>query len=463
MGWSYRKSFGSGPFRVNFSKSGVSYSVGVKGARVNFGPKGTYVNLSSHGISYRKKISGTPGAGQHPASPTVPGQPVLLPDVYGPVHNIASAAVGQLTDTDSLEFVQELSEKAKKIRLINWLGVFPLVVFVIIMLFTSFGSRTLILKPATDSAIARVTSYEGVNIRQDASARSAIVRSAVYGETLLLTDSTDAKWLKVAFHDSSGYINRRFAVTEHVHHDQETSEVPYLANPYAGYELIAGVLFFIFLIIRLKKLDKARFETALHYEMDEQFQQVYQEFNRHYTTFSASARIWQYLNAHQTNDFKRNAGAGQLIKRTPVAGIAAHRVPLPYFVTNIHIPYLKLSNLEFYFLPERLLIKRGNVFAAVFYKNLQISGSTTRFIEEESVPRDAQIVDRTWRYVNKSGGPDRRFNNNRQIPICAYSQYTLRSDTGVYEVITTSKQGAMDGFANFLLQIGQLQSRLAVN
>jgi hypothetical protein len=44
MSWSYRKSFGSGLFRVNFSKSGVSYSVGVKGARVNIGPKGTYVN-----------------------------------------------------------------------------------------------------------------------------------------------------------------------------------------------------------------------------------------------------------------------------------------------------------------------------------------------------------------------------------------------------------------------------------
>lgn|GEM_PF-1905766 len=26
MGWSYRKSFGSGPFRINFSKSGISYS-----------------------------------------------------------------------------------------------------------------------------------------------------------------------------------------------------------------------------------------------------------------------------------------------------------------------------------------------------------------------------------------------------------------------------------------------------
>jgi Protein of unknown function (DUF4236) len=34
MGFSYRKSFKAGPFRVTASKSGVSYSAGVKGARV---------------------------------------------------------------------------------------------------------------------------------------------------------------------------------------------------------------------------------------------------------------------------------------------------------------------------------------------------------------------------------------------------------------------------------------------
>lgn len=459
MGWSYRKSFGSGPFRINFSKSGISYSVGVKGARINIGPRGTYVNLSSHGISYRQKISG-PGVVPPPA---IPGNQVMHPAIYEPVHNIASAAIEQLTDTGSKDFVDELSEKAAKISYTNWLGIFPFVVFLLVLMFTSFSSRMVISQPTVDSSLVKVTSYEGVNIRKAASARSEIIKAAVYGQTFMLADSGDSKWLKVNFHDTVGYINRRFAAIDHVHHDQVSTEEPFLANPYAVYEFAGGTVCFILLIIRLKRVDKKRFEMELHYEMDEQFKQVYQEFGRHFSYFSGSARIWQYLNAHQTSDFKRNAGAGKLIKRTPVSGIAGHRVPLRYFVTNIAIPYVKLSNLEFYFLPERLLIRRGNTFAAVFYKHLQISGTITRFIEDESVPCDAQIVDRTWRYVNKSGGPDRRFNNNRQIPICAYSEYTLRSGTGVYEVITTSKQGAMDGFAGFITEIGKLQSRLAVN
>jgi hypothetical protein len=456
MGWSYRKSFGSGPFRVNFSKSGISYSVGVKGARVSVGPRGTYVNLSSHGISYRQKIS---GGSRH--SPQVPQQ--MLPAVsLGEVHNIASADIGQLSDTDSKAFITELTEKAGQISYAKWFGVFPLIVFLFVMAFTSFSSRTVVIQPATDSVFAKVTFYPGVNIRQSASAKSAILRAAVSDEKFPLLDSTNQKWLKVGFNDSVGYIARRFATIEKTHEKQVDSEESFLANPYAGYELAGGIFLFIILIRWLKKSDKQRFAMELHYNMDEQFQQVYQQFGNHFTTLSRSARIWQYLNARQTNDYKRTGGAGKLISRVALREISANQPPLPYFITNVSIPCLKLSHLEFYFLPERVIIKRGKTFAAVFYKNLHINGFVTRFIEDERVPHDAKIVDQTWRYVNKQGGPDRRFNNNRQIPVCAYSEYTLTSDTGIYEVITTSKQGAMDAFAGFLDQIGKLQAKMSI-
>jgi hypothetical protein len=251
-------------------------------------------------------------------------------------------------------------------------------------------------------------------------------------------------------------------VIAHVHHDQATTTQLVGAGPYAGYVLVLGLIGFVLWIRRLRKVDKRRFEMELHYEMDEQFKQVYQQFSEHFETFSRSRKIWQYLNTQRTGDFKRNGGAGNLIKRTAVQGISGNQLPLRYLLTNVTIPYLKLTNLEFYFLPERLLVKRGATFAAVFYRNLKISGSTTRFIEDEAVAGDATIVGNTWRYVNKNGGQDRRFNNNRQIPICAYSEYTLTSDTGVYEVITTSKQGAMDAFAGFLAQIGKLQASMAI-
>jgi len=455
MSWSYRKSFGSGPFRVNFSKSGISYSMGVKGARVNVGPRGTFVSLSAHGITYRRRLQGTTSAG-------APGRHQVLAPVIDEDHHIASADIGQLTDTDSMDFVSELTRKAGLISYVNWLGMLPLLVFITVMLFTSFGSRTVVRRPARDSVSVTVTSYEGVNIRKRADAGSDIVRAAVYDEAFRLTDSTDTKWVGVGLHDSTGYINRRFVRIDHLPLEEVAETQVFLANPYAIYEFLVGILAFTVLIRWLRRLDKERFEMELHYDMDPQFHQVYEQFGAHFARFSGSAKIWQYLNAQQTSDYKRNAGAGKLIKRTSLRGVFTNKSPLPYFITNVSTPCLKLSNLEFYFLPERLLIKEGNTFAAVFYKNLRITGYTTRFIENEWLPPDAQVIDQTWRYVNKRGGPDRRFNNNRQIPVCAYSEYTMTSDTGIYEVISTSKKGAMDDFASFLGQIGNLQARMSI-
>lgn len=58
MGFRYRKSFGSGPFRVNLSKSGIGYSVGTKGFRytkkAGGGTRST-ASIPGTGISYVKE------------------------------------------------------------------------------------------------------------------------------------------------------------------------------------------------------------------------------------------------------------------------------------------------------------------------------------------------------------------------------------------------------------------------
>lgn len=61
MGFRFRKSVKLGPFRVNFSKSGVSYSAGVKGFRVTKKANGGYrttASIPGTGIGYTKDYSG---------------------------------------------------------------------------------------------------------------------------------------------------------------------------------------------------------------------------------------------------------------------------------------------------------------------------------------------------------------------------------------------------------------------
>jgi hypothetical protein len=56
MGWGFRRSINFGPFRMNFSKSGIGYSVGVPGARIGKDAKGRkYSQLSiPHTGVYRR-------------------------------------------------------------------------------------------------------------------------------------------------------------------------------------------------------------------------------------------------------------------------------------------------------------------------------------------------------------------------------------------------------------------------
>jgi len=61
MGFRFAKSVKMGPFRVNFSKSGVGYSVGGRGFRTGVNAKGksySSVGLPGTGMSYRTSGKG---------------------------------------------------------------------------------------------------------------------------------------------------------------------------------------------------------------------------------------------------------------------------------------------------------------------------------------------------------------------------------------------------------------------
>ena len=72
MGFYFRKSKNFGPFRVTASKSGLSFSVGVKGFRISSGPRGRYISMGANGLYYRKRIDGTGGS---TSSKRAAGQP----------------------------------------------------------------------------------------------------------------------------------------------------------------------------------------------------------------------------------------------------------------------------------------------------------------------------------------------------------------------------------------------------
>jgi hypothetical protein len=60
MGFRFRKSIGKGPFRMTFSKSGISTSFGVKGARITKKSNGntmSTIGIPGTGITYVTETS----------------------------------------------------------------------------------------------------------------------------------------------------------------------------------------------------------------------------------------------------------------------------------------------------------------------------------------------------------------------------------------------------------------------
>jgi hypothetical protein len=189
--------------------------------------------------------------------------------------------------------------------------------------------------------------------------------------------------------------------------------------------------------------DTARRSTVLFYEMDPPAEAAFTAVVDRVIHMANSGGKWRIDAAGRVLDRKYHAGASDLVKRRPLAlGIG----PVKHVKCNLDVPYVAAGSNTLYFCPDRLFVVTGRNFAAVGYSELSMHVEITQFIEEEAVPDDATVIGHTWQYVNKSGGPDRRFKDNRQLPILLYEQLEFRSASGINEVFQFSKAGVAATF-----------------
>ncbi len=199
-------------------------------------------------------------------------------------------------------------------------------------------------------------------------------------------------------------------------------------------------------------LDSYRRKTVLFYELDETVEEQYQILTDSFDTLSDCAGKWHIEAGGQVTDlttWKRNAGASHIVRKKPTT--LAYALP-EVISSNVTPPALHVGRQVMYFFPDIVLMQDGSKVGAVPYTDLKIKWEDSNFIEEGTVPRDAEIVGHTWKHPNKNGGPDRRFKSNYQIPICRYETMHLKSDSGVNELVEFSRRGVVSGFATALKQ-----------
>ncbi|HDV5433022.1 TPA: DUF4236 domain-containing protein [Vibrio cholerae] len=183
--------------------------------------------------------------------------------------------------------------------------------------------------------------------------------------------------------------------------------------------------------------------TVLFYDFDPEMESAYNRLFSAAQQMAKANRCWHISASGKVLDKKYHAGASDLIDRKPTSINISEP---PRLKTNVKTVSITVGRQTLHFFPDRVLVYDTTGVGAVCYQDLVVMVGDKRFIEDESVPADALIVDKTWKYVNKSGGPDRRFKDNHELPICLYQEISFTSQSGLNELIQLSTRGPAEEF-----------------
>jgi hypothetical protein len=195
-----------------------------------------------------------------------------------------------------------------------------------------------------------------------------------------------------------------------------------------------------------RHVDVSQGTAILNYSLDSDAPQQFVNLQLPFRQLSASALVWHIDAAERNVDAKRNAGAGTNLKRTEIRPSFSRP---PRVQCNLEVPTLVTGRTTLYFFPDRLLVYDAAGVGAVAYKDLKVDVQESRFVEHGKVPKDSHQVGTTWQYVNKKGGPDRRFSRNRQIPIMQYGVIAFSSDSGLSVLLMCSRPDVAQHFKGF--------------
>lgn len=201
--------------------------------------------------------------------------------------------------------------------------------------------------------------------------------------------------------------------------------------------------------------DELRKTTVVLYDLEPEVEATYARLHDAFGVLRSCSRTWHIEARGEVRDRKYHAGASGVVKRHLVT-LTAGAPPL--VKTNIEVPLVPVGRQVLAFMPDRLLVFDSAAVGAISYSDLSLDVAESQFVEEEAVPQDATVVGKTWRYVNKKGGPDRRFKDNREIPICAYEQIHLSSRSGLNEVIQVSRRGSGTALSQALASMRELRT-----
>jgi len=351
MGFYFRKSAKLGPFRINFSKSGIGTSFGVKGLRISNGPSGNFINMSGPlGIRYRQSLNANSKTNKK--SEPAPQAALQLSD-------FELADQGNTAEMRDVAFDDILNEINSKLSKTN--------VWFIGLIFTPIFSI------------------------------------CVYS----ISGSSIMAWL--------------------------------------------SLLGLIIISVIWRNIGNSKKMTYLIYNLDNEQEE---KANKLYAALdelkNCSAKcVVIGSKSLERQESTRRGGAEQNI----AVIITKMEYKPPKYITSNVTPFEILTGSEsaMYFFPDRLLVINGKTAGTVNYADLKVTlDEQPMILESGVVPFDATVIEKTWKYAKKDGGPDGRYKDNVQYPVCAYTRVTFSSSTGLNVTVQVSKRYAGQPLSNLL-------------
>lgn len=215
-----------------------------------------------------------------------------------------------------------------------------------------------------------------------------------------------------------------------------------------AFSLVIGALVYII----ADYWDEIRKTVVIIYEFDTDIECIYQELLDAFKEIENCAKVWHIPSFSMVRNQKYHGGASRTLTRRVIKPGIGQPFPVK---TNIKIPILETGKRKLVFMPNHLLVLDSKDTRTIAYKDLEIHVRETGFIESGSVPRDSNIVGHTWQYVNKNGGPDRRFKDNHRIPIVSYQEMHLKSSGGLNEIFQFSQVGPANSFREVITTLSK--------
>lgn len=144
---------------------------------------------------------------------------------------------------------------------------------------------------------------------------------------------------------------------------------------------------------------------------DEHSQEKQSNINSVLEILRNSHRAFEAKEVYSNNNTKYTGGAGESIKGSKFS--VKKRRP-PFMKINNKCYSVFLNGKKLYFLPNGILVNSLFDLYLLSIKDLRIHLEETMYIEF-GTPKDSELIKHTWLYVNKQGGPDRRFKNNLML------------------------------------------------